>query len=187
MLFFYIFNILFITPVRSRDMRSLPPPRYSRFRTIRRIWRSIITFFSTGYMSDSAAFAGRSMPSNKRQSPTRIRRSRVTRRPTSRTTLVNRVSQTLLNELIDEDQIISEIVRRDRKFNKGAKLSDWFGLFHLWKRSSDALAKADDKLIRWSKTIQLFTTTNHWLKNPLYPYSLWQKKKYPIYKIGENN
>ncbi|QOU22311.1 hypothetical protein BRETT_002486 [Brettanomyces bruxellensis] len=88
------------------------------------------------------------MPSNKRQSPTRIRRSRVTRRPTSRTTLVNRVSQTLLNELIDEDQIISEIVRRDRKFNKGAKLSDWFGLFHLWKRSSDALAKADDKRIR---------------------------------------
>lgn len=100
-------------------MRSLPPPRYSRFRTFRRIWRSIITFLSTGYMSDSAAFAGRSMPSKKRQSPTRIRRSRVTKRPTSRATLVNRVSQTLLNELINEDQIISDIVRRDRRFSKG--------------------------------------------------------------------
>jgi len=129
-------------------MRSLPPPRYSRFRTFRRIWRSIITFLSTGYMSDSAAFAGRSMPSKKRQSPTRIRRSRVTKRPTSRATLVNRVSQTLLNELINEDQIISDIVRRDRRFSKGANVSDWFGLFRLWKRSTDALAKAEDKHIQ---------------------------------------
>lgn len=93
-------------------MRSLPQPRYSRTRTIQRIFRSIVNLFSTGYVSDSQAFAHHTAL-DKSSRKTRIRTSRFTGKPTPRNTMVNKLGTKLVNELIDDENLISKVVQNE--------------------------------------------------------------------------
>ncbi|ODQ46563.1 hypothetical protein PICMEDRAFT_72619 [Pichia membranifaciens NRRL Y-2026] len=93
-------------------MRSLPQPRYSRTRTIQRIFRSIINLFSTGYVSDSSAFAHHTVL-DKSSRKTRIRTSRVTGKPTPRNTMVNKLGTKLVSELIEDEGLISKVVQNE--------------------------------------------------------------------------
>lgn len=93
-------------------MRSLPQPRYSRTRTIQRIFRSIINLFSTGYISDSSAFAHHTVL-DKSSHKTKIRTSRITGKPTPRNTMMNKLSNKIVSELIEDDAIISDVVRNE--------------------------------------------------------------------------
>lgn len=93
-------------------MRSLPQPRYSRTRTIQRIFRSIVNLFSTGYLSDSSAFAHHTVL-DKASHKTKIRTSRFTGKPTSRNTILNRLSTKLVSELIEDETIIGNVVKNE--------------------------------------------------------------------------
>lgn len=93
-------------------MRSLPPPRYSRTRIIQRIFRSIINLFSTGYISDSSAYSHHAVL-NKSSHRTRIRKSRITGKPTPRTTMLTRLISKLFAFMIDDQSLISNVVRTD--------------------------------------------------------------------------
>lgn len=122
-------------------MRSLPQPRYSRTRMIQRIFRSIINLFSTGYVSDSSAFAHHTVL-DKSVHRTKIRTSRITGKPTPRNTMMNKLGSKLVSELIEDETIIGNIVKNeiggltdsslivnDVNNNKKFKL----GLFTFWK------------------------------------------------------
>lgn len=120
-------------------MRSLPQPRYSRKRTIQRIFRSIINLFSTGYVSDSSAFAHHTVL-DKSTHKTKIRRSRVTGKPTSRNTLMNRLGNKVISELIEDENLIGNVVKNEiggfndnttivNDVNRNSRGSFW----HLWK------------------------------------------------------
>lgn len=119
-------------------MRSLPQPRYSRIRTIKRIFRSMVNLFSTGYISDSSAFAHRSVL-DKSSHKTKIRTSRITGKPTPRSTMVNKISMKLVSGLITDETLIGNIVRNEmggllgetivNDINHSSKRS----LFSFWK------------------------------------------------------
>lgn len=93
-------------------MRSLPQPRYSRTRTIQRIFRSIVNLFSTGYVSDSSAFAHHTVL-DKSTHKTKIRTSRITGRPTPRNTMVNKLSNKIVSELIENDNLVGNVVKNE--------------------------------------------------------------------------
>ncbi|AWU75020.1 uncharacterized protein C5L36_0B02785 [Pichia kudriavzevii] len=93
-------------------MRSLPQPRYSRRRTLQRIFRSVVNLFSTGYVSDSSAFTHHTVL-DRSSHKTRIRRSRVTGRPTPRHTVVSKLGNKLVSELIEDETIIANIVTNE--------------------------------------------------------------------------
>ncbi|CDK28408.1 unnamed protein product [Kuraishia capsulata CBS 1993] len=73
-------------------MRSLPPPRYSRYRRIKRINRSVWIFITKGRISDSDAFVKFRKPYI-----SKIRPSRVTKRTTARPKVRDRVSRRVVN------------------------------------------------------------------------------------------
>lgn len=123
------------------DMRSLPQPRYSRTRTIQRIFRAIVNLFSTGYVSDSSAFAHHAVL-DKPLHRTKIRTSRITGKPTPRSTMVNRLGTKIVSELIEDETIIGSIVKNEiggltdgslivNDVNNN-KYSKW-GLFNFWE------------------------------------------------------
>jgi hypothetical protein len=93
-------------------MRSFPQPRYSRKRTIQRILRSLINLFSTGYISDSSAFAHHTVL-DKSVHKTKIRTSRITGKPTPRNTIMNRLGSKLISELIEDETIIGNVVKNE--------------------------------------------------------------------------
>ncbi|ODV94191.1 hypothetical protein PACTADRAFT_17917 [Pachysolen tannophilus NRRL Y-2460] len=109
-------------------MRSLPPPRYSRYRTARRIGRAIRLSFTTGYISDSSAFNKR-----KRQSKTKIRTTRLTRRTTTRPKVRTKLNQKLIstatNGVLPMDELYlsgndtDEFIENVSKFRR---LCNWF-------------------------------------------------------------
>ncbi|KAH3671059.1 hypothetical protein OGAPHI_000770 [Ogataea philodendri] len=108
----------------------MPPPRYSRYRTAKRIWRSIINLLSTGYVSDSSAFVNLRHNTTKPNHRTKIRKSRWSRKPTPRAKLSNRVSNRVIHELTSEEnggEIIS---------NMWSWSSLWLSLFSFWKSPS---------------------------------------------------
>lgn len=91
----------------------------------------MVNLFSTGYVSDSAAFVNHSMKVGKGRAQTRIRKSRITNRPTPRNHLVNRVSRKLIDEIVEDDIIINRIVQQEKLG------SDWLQVFRLWKKGED--------------------------------------------------
>lgn len=90
-------------------MRSLPQPRYSRWRTLHRIWRSLCNLVTTGYVSDSSAYAHHA-GLDKSSKATRIRTSRVTHRPTSRPTVLNRLGTKVVGEVLRDEGILANVV-----------------------------------------------------------------------------
>ncbi|ODV83022.1 hypothetical protein CANARDRAFT_30366 [[Candida] arabinofermentans NRRL YB-2248] len=138
-------------------MRSLPPPRQSRYRTIKRIWRSLLNLITSGYISDSQVFK-RPKPSNllhrhgHRQThnhnhfnkTTKIRKSRLTKLPTSRKRVTHRVSNKIVNELNDVSTDAVECVNVN---NSELIISffKWFKLFKLWNtKSVGGISSSDD-------------------------------------------
>lgn len=128
-------------------MRSLPQPRYSRMRTIQRIFTSIINLFSTGYISDSSAFAHHTVIS-KSSHKTKIRISKLTGKPTSRNTMVNKLGSKLVSELINDENLISKVVQNEfnglsDNLNGSTIVNDInytskSGIFSFWKNGNNS-------------------------------------------------
>ncbi|KAG0678138.1 hypothetical protein C6P40_004946 [Pichia californica] len=129
-------------------MRSLPQPRYSRTRTIQRIFRSIVNLFSTGYISDSSAFAHHTVL-DKSSRKTKIRTSRFTGKPTPRHTMVNKLGSKLVSELIDDENLISKVVQNEitglsENINGSLIVNDINhnsknGIFSFWKNGEQSI------------------------------------------------
>lgn len=95
--------------------------------------------FSTGYVSDSSAFAHHTVL-DKSTHKTKIRRSRITGKPTARNTLMNRLGNKVISELIEDENLIGNVVKNEfggfsdntmivNDVNRNSKASFW----HLWK------------------------------------------------------
>lgn len=89
-------------------MRSLPQPRYSRWRTLHRIWQSVWNLLTTGYVSDSSAYAHHA-GLDKSTRATKIRTSRVTGRATSRPTVMNKLGKKVVGEVLREEGILATV------------------------------------------------------------------------------
>ncbi len=71
-----------------------------------------MNLFSTGYISDSSAFAHHTVL-DKSTHKTKIRTSRITGRPTPRNTMVNKLGAKIVSELIEDETLIGSVMRNE--------------------------------------------------------------------------
>lgn len=121
-------------PFKFTAMRSIPPPRQSRLRTIRRLFHVIVASILKGHITDPSVFR-RSRRLRYKNTISKIRQSRLSGKATSRQKLrsrlakkvVNSTTDVLIADTIDENKTLSKPTRnvlrrmiwRMKKTNQG--------------------------------------------------------------------